>query len=84
MASSPMTGRAGLPPAASTTGAGVLRSGRQGLCMAVAGPNDPIGRARGFHSLGKNKGLSPRWLVSCPGPDRFLRSFDPAAAARRW
>jgi hypothetical protein len=32
--------------------------------MAVAGPNDLIGRARGLHALGKNESLSPRWLVT--------------------
>ena len=71
MASSPMTELSGFAASRVDYWSGILRSGRQGLWMAVAGPNDAIGRARGFHSLGKNEGLAPRWLVAVLGGIAF-------------
>ena len=32
--------------------------------MAVAGPYDTVGRARGFHSIREDESLSPRRLVT--------------------
>ena len=42
----------------------ILLLGRRGLRMAVAGPYDTVGRARGFHSIREDESLSPRRLVT--------------------